>query len=89
MNKHIVTYDLCKPNRDYDSIIGAIEAYSDNCRLTESCWLISTYDTAKEVRDYLMKFIDSDDKLAVIKLGDDWATIRIDKKATDWLTTNV
>lgn len=88
MYNHIVSYDLCAPNRDYGKLISALEVY-DSVRLTESCWLISTIDTAVQARDYLKKFIDSNDKLAVIRLGDDWATTRINEFATNWLTRNV
>ena len=84
MANFIVSYDLSKPNRDYDRIINAIDAYN-SVRITESCWLINTYNTAVGIRDYLKQFIDSDDKLAVIKLGDDWATVSINTEAKKWL----
>lgn len=84
MQNHIVTYDLCAPKRDYDRIISAIDVY-DSVRLTESCWLIRSNNTADAVRDYLKNFIDSDDKLAVITLGADWASYNIEKVATNWL----
>lgn len=88
MASHIVTYDLSAPNRDYDKIISAISVY-DSVRLTESCWLIHTADTTTQARDYLKRAIDSNDKIAVIKLGDDWSTTRINKDATEWLTKYV
>lgn len=88
MENFIICYDLSAPGRDYESIISAIEAYNST-RLTESCWLLHTYDDVKVIRDYLNKFIDSNDHLSVIKLGDDWATKGINKKAVNWLTQYV
>lgn len=84
MLNHIITYDLVGPVRDYDRIIDAIEVY-DSVRLTESCWLVHTSIGAADVKNYLKQFIDEDDKLAVIKLGDDWATRKIDADAVSWL----
>lgn len=76
-NCKIVTYDLCAPLRDYKSLIDAIKSYSSSCKLTESCWLISSTQKCSEVRDNLKKHLDKDDRLFVAALTGEAA----------WLTT--
>ena len=66
---YIISYDLCKPDRNYDSLIKVIKQYPIWGRLTESTWAVVTTDSASDIRDLLMKYIDDDDKLIVIRSG--------------------
>lgn len=67
MGKYIVTYDLCKPQQNYAELINRLKLYSA-CRVTESCWLIVTSQTAVEIRDNLGYYIDSNDRIMVAAL---------------------
>jgi hypothetical protein len=60
----IVTYDLRSPGKDYSSLIAAIKRYT-NCKITESCWLLSTIDSCEAIRNYLQQYMDSNDRLFV------------------------
>ena len=80
-----VSYDLKKPGRDYSSLIDAIKAYGTWWHQTESVWLIVSRYSAREIRDNLMKFIDSNDELFVIRLRKDWAAVGFKQNEYDWL----
>lgn len=71
MEEHcfIISYDLCQPNRDYSSLYNAIKAFGTWGRLTESTWAIVSSRTCSEIRDYLMRFIDNNDRLIVLLCG--------------------
>lgn len=61
----LVTYDLVKPETDYEDLISAIKAYPDWCHVQKSVWLISSDDGCDVIRDNLRRFMDSDDRIFV------------------------
>jgi hypothetical protein len=86
MNKLIISYDLRKPGRNYDSLYSAIKAYGTYASPTESMWLISTNQGANDVRVNLQKHIDPNDKLIVMTYGGYWAgTQSLGQAILDWL----
>lgn len=68
MKCYIITYDLRK-FRNYDALYNAIKSYGTWGKITESTWAIVTYQNTAQIRDYLLNFIDNDDRLFVIKSG--------------------
>ena len=64
----IITYDLRKPGTNYDGLIARIKQYT-HCKLTETCWLISTTWTTAQIRDDLKRFLDVNDRLFVAELS--------------------
>lgn len=64
----IVTYDLCGTGKDYDDLISAIKSYSGWAKITESAWLIVSDDSCADIRDNLLTYMDSDDRLFVATL---------------------
>ncbi len=62
-----IDYDLRK-NRDYQTLYERIRRYDRYCRPLESAWIISTNQSAVQVRDYLAEVMDADDGLLVTKL---------------------
>lgn len=68
MKCYIITYDL-RQFRNYDALYNGIKSYGTWGKITESTWAIVTYQNAAQIRDYLLNFIDSDDRLFVIKGG--------------------
>lgn len=82
----IVTYDL-RNQRDYKALINAIKTYGVYVKIFESVWYVrSTTHSAEQCRDYLQKFIDSDDRLGVFDCSNNnFATIRaMNKIASLW-----
>ena len=67
MGKYIVTYDLCKPQQDYVGLINCLKLYSA-CKITESCWLLASSLAAKEIRDNLRQYLDSNDRIMIAAL---------------------
>lgn len=61
----VLTYDLVK-NKDYDKLITELERL-EAAKIALSVWFLEVENTAGEVRDHLMGFIDDDDKLVVIE----------------------
>jgi len=87
MNCYLISFDLVK-NRDYEELYQAIKSYKPWAHITESTWAIITNNTVKEIRDNLKKYIDSDDRLFVIKSGEeaDWYNVLC---KDEWLYDNL
>lgn len=82
---YFVTYDLRAPERNYEDLIRGLESFGKWWHQTGSCWLIVTSKSTVEVRDYLMQFIDSNDKLFVIQVIRNWAGIGFTENEYMWL----
>ena len=67
-NAKIVCYDLCQPGRDYSRLISRIQQYRNVCKLTESCWIISTTANCEQLRDDLRNYVDTNDRIFVAAL---------------------
>lgn len=84
---YIINYDLRK-QKDYESLYAAIRSYGTYVRILKSCWAIVTTKSAKEVRDHLGQYMDSDDGLFVVKSGTEAAWRNVEC-SNDWLKTNL
>jgi hypothetical protein len=62
----VVSYDLNAPGQNYQPLIDALEAVP-HCHPLKSFWLVDVEQTAIEVRDALLSYMDSNDSLAVIE----------------------
>lgn len=65
---YIISFDL-KPNRTYQKFKDAIKSYGTWARITESTFAVVTESSATEVRDYLIQYLNSDDRIFVMKTG--------------------
>jgi len=72
MTCYIISYDLVK-DRNYNKLYDALQSYDDWAKITESTWAIITHKPAKEVRENLFQHLDKDDRLIVIKSGEESA----------------
>jgi hypothetical protein len=87
---HHVDYDLGRPGQDYEGLIEELKATGSWARPCQSTWLVSTAETAAQLRDRLAQHLDDTDKLMVMEVtGADWASRGIDKVVVDWLRANV
>ena len=69
--RYLITYDLNKTGQDYEDVINAIKSASDGawCTYWKSAFLIrSDYQSANEVSDLIIPYIDSNDRLIVIEV---------------------
>ena len=76
------------PNRDYDALIEAIKEYGTWGHITESFWAIVTESKAKDVRANLKQYLDSNDRIFVVKSGTEAAWSNVICK-NEWLKKNL
>lgn len=76
MALYFLTYDL-RNGRDYQKLYDELKDFNA-VRVLESTWCFKRNNTsASGLRDYFMKYIDSDDGLLVNK-SEEWATYKTD-----------
>lgn len=89
MSVYLVTYDLTKPERDYEGLYEELKKFPKWWHYLESSWLIYTgSDNAQAICDRLKPHIDDDDNLLIIEVGKDrqgW----LPKKAWNWIRENL
>jgi hypothetical protein len=66
MNTFVITYDLVK-QRDYVRLYEALKTFPNWGHVTESVWVVQSPWSVVEVRNYLMKFMDGDDRIFVVQ----------------------
>jgi hypothetical protein len=89
MQTYSISYDLDKPNRNYDGVIAKIKKLANGyCRANESHWLINSDKTAVEICNAIAEEIDTGDTLFVHNVGDYWAGRGLKKEVADWLKNN-
>lgn len=91
MNLYIITYDLISPGQNYLALTKEIlTQFPNNYKLTESCWLIKSNLTAKQIRDVLLLKIDkSNDKLFVATLTKEasWTNLTANGNLNDFIVS--
>lgn len=66
---YLISYDLSQPGRNYSELYDALRRFPKWARLTESFWAVVSSAQATDIRDYLLRYIDEDDRLIVIQSG--------------------
>jgi hypothetical protein len=90
MNTLLVSYDLRTPGKDYQRLWDHLKSYSDYFKPLESLWLIKTSSSAKEGRDEIKQFMDSNDRLIVINVtGREAAWNNLGNAANEWIKDNL
>ncbi|MBQ6649302.1 MAG: hypothetical protein IJM66_10720 [Muribaculaceae bacterium] len=82
---YCLSYDLRMPNRNYSELYEAIKSFQAWWHQTESVWFIVTNKDAGDVRDFLIQFVDNNDKLFVIQVIKNWGGKGFSKEEYDWL----
>lgn len=88
MHCYIVLYDLCLPNRNYDKLYEILKSYERWGRLTESAWAIVSAKSYNKIRDELKEVIDENDRLIVIKSGQQAAWTNV-MASNEWIRDNL
>lgn len=81
----LVSYDLKKPNQNYEPLHEAIKKYGAWWHNLESTWIIETDADPKSILHNLAQYIDEDDKLLVIQVVQNWWGKGFTEKAFEWL----
>ena len=79
----LLTYDLISPGRDYAPVHEHIKTNYTWCKGLESVWLLDTTYTVAQIRDALKNLIDDNDKLFVVRITREWASLNY--YCGDWL----
>ncbi|MDC6387685.1 hypothetical protein PP182_03265 [Maribacter sp. PR1] len=87
-NLYLVCYDLNSPGQDYSELYEEIKSYGYWWHHLDSTWIIKSPKSAKEIRNHLKEFIDSNDELLIVKFGESWAGKGFSKRGFDWLHNN-
>jgi len=88
MANYVISYDLIE-DKNYEDLIERIKSLGTWAKPLESFWLVVSDSSASAIRDTLKGVVDKDDKIIIIKLGDDWATYNISQKVTDWMKSQI
>lgn len=90
MTTFSITYDLRNPGQNYRDVISKIKELGNGnwCRVTESAWFITSSSSASHIRDAIAAVADSNDKIMVHSVADDWASWNLGKDVNDWLRGN-
>lgn len=84
MSTYVISYDLCKPGRDYQRLYDYLKSYA-YAHVVESTWVISTYKTAAQVRDDIRALVDGNDQVLVIQTTNNAAWIGLPVAIGNWL----
>lgn len=82
MALYLVSYDLDKPGQDYTDLTKRLEEFGAQ-RILYSEWFLSHTATAAELRDDLLRFMDSNDRILVVELKNSaaWQRLMISNEA--------
>jgi hypothetical protein len=88
MRIFVVTYELNQKNKDYSGFYKELQKTKTWWHHLESTWLLWTDETAKEIFDRLIPYIDNKDYLLIIEAGRDrygW----LPEKAWTWIDAGI
>ncbi len=71
MKAYLISYDLVAPGRNYQRLFEELNRLG-GFRVLQSQWVIRVTNTAAQVRDHLMQFVDANDRVLVNDFFD-WA----------------
>ena len=82
MALYLLTYDLRKEGRDYNTLYEELAKFNA-VRILESVWCFNRIHTdAKGLREYFKQFIDDNDGIFVAEITD-WASYNVDGTPKD------
>ena len=80
---YLISYDLCKPGRDYADLFDAIESLGSYSHCLESTWAVDSDLDLKQIYGKVYAKMDSNDRLLITPI--DGYICRLKEKNTDWL----
>lgn len=83
MTLFLVSYDLSEPGQKYDCIKEKLKPFA-TYHAQQSVWIVDFKGTAEGLVDLLLPCLDSNDRLFVGELADDWCGYNMPKGA-EWL----
>lgn len=68
MFTHLVSYDLIKPGKDYQTLHQHLKSHGYWAKPLESVWLIKSTLTAEQLRNAIQVYLDPNDKILVVDI---------------------
>lgn len=86
---YLIGYDLNKSGQDYTTLISEIKKLGTWWHCLDSTFIIKSSSSAVEIRNHLIKFIDSNDKMLVVYLNGEAAWTGFSIECSNWLKNNI
>jgi len=80
----LITYDLHKPERDYEAVIARIKSFGSCVHDEESVWLADTTKTPEECREAL-KAVTTNATYFIVQLRQHWSAYKLSEGVANWL----
>ncbi|KKQ91293.1 MAG: hypothetical protein UT17_C0012G0003 [Candidatus Woesebacteria bacterium GW2011_GWB1_39_10] len=87
MKTYLISYDLIKPETspEYTRLINLIKTAKFWAKPLESVWLIKSPLGSMEILNQLRTAMDSNDKILVIEITNNWASLNLPQQVTEWM----
>ncbi len=87
MKSYLITYDLIKPENspDYVRLIQRIKSLGLWAHPQLSVWLVKTNFKSDQIMNILTPVVDSNDKIIIIGVDNEWTTYNISTEVTNWM----
>jgi hypothetical protein len=83
---HVITYDLHKPERDYEKVSAVIKTADGGWAHPQgSVWFVDTLKSPSDWVERLRRTGDPNDEFFVARLQHNWASINMDNDVVVWL----
>lgn len=87
MKTYLITYDLTSPESlpDYSRLAQAIKSHLNWAKLMQSVWLVKTTRSKNEIMDIMKRATDSNDKILIIEVTNDWISYNLPGDVINWM----
>jgi hypothetical protein len=90
----LVSYDLIKPEKDYERLIDHLKTYPNWARPLKSVWVLVTDESAEQIENGINAHTDTNDKVLVVRTARagewrDGAWRNLSDEITEWLRQNL
>lgn len=87
MKTYLISYDLIFPESSpqYEVLIRTIKTATYWAKPLKSVWIIKTTLTSMSVLNQLMRVTDANDKILVIEVTNDWASVHLPNDVIVWM----
>lgn len=87
MKTYLISYDLIYPESspEYEGLMKTIKTATYWAKPFRSTWLIKTTLSSMEILEQLGKVTQTNDKILVIEVSNNWASKNLLKEVVDWM----
>lgn len=89
MKSYLIGYDLNKSGQDYATLIEQIKTLGNWWHCLGSTWIVKSNNSAVEIRNHLLNYIDNNDELLVVCLTGAGAWSGFSNDCSKWLKDNL